>query len=117
MPAPEMKLQRSGKVLRHRRLIESPDIEKGLSAEDHIGAAAKHGVACALAFTDVFVKDRLLESRGPGNPVGFEVCVVLRGLDEGQPGHLFHPGDQGFNETGKWILVGIEDNDVLVPRR
>lgn len=101
-----------GKVLGDRAFIEPPDALERTGTKDNVCPAAEHGIACALSFADVLVKDRLLDTGAAGDAV-IEIGVELWCLDKGQLRVVFENGDHFLQKVWHGCLVGIKDSHIF----
>jgi hypothetical protein len=91
-------------VLGERVLREAADALERLAAEEDVGAAAEDGVEPVLAARDRPEEERLLRPGRGRDAAGLAVGVVLRRLDERDPGVL-HVAERRLEEAGVGDVV------------
>src|SRR6266478_1432503 len=109
-----MKFDGSSEIFCDRRLIKTADLYQRLPTKHHVRTAAKHGILRALSLANIFVENHLLQPGGSRYAVGFEVAVILRGLNKCDFLVFLHYLDQTFSEVREWVHVRVENGDIFL---
>ena len=86
------------------------DALERLPAEQHVRAAAEHGIEPVLAAADGSEEQRLLRPGSGRDAIVLGVRVVLRSLNERDLG-LLHPSERRLEEARIRDVVGVEHGD------